>query len=126
MLSGINRDILLLIAKMNRVRKGDLQPFPNPPALGRDELGTLNRQFDKMTADFKQVIEENYIKQLLLTQTQLKALEQQINPHFLYIIHWKPSIGLPVWEKAEMCPLLPNPWVVCCGALFPKAKTSFL
>lgn len=84
MLGGINRDIALLTAKMNQVRKGDLEPYRNPETLGRDELGTLNLHFDKMTADFKQVIEDNYVKQLLLTQTQLKALEQQINPHFLY------------------------------------------
>lgn len=84
MLSGINRNLHLLTSKMNRVRKGDLEPYPNPPRLGSDELGTLNRHFDKMTSDFKQVIEDNYVKQLLLTQTQLKALEQQINPHFLY------------------------------------------
>lgn len=84
MLDGINRDIHLLTGKMNRVRKGDLEPYPNPAALGRDELGNLNRHFDKMTADFKQVIKDNYVKQLLLTQTQLKALEEQINPHFLY------------------------------------------
>ncbi len=84
MLDGINRDIHLLTSKMDRVRQGDLEPYPNPPVLSRDELGTLNRYFDEMTADFKQVIEDNYVKQLLLTQTQLKALEQQINPHFLY------------------------------------------
>lgn len=84
MLGGINRDIRLLTDKMDRVRKGDLEPYPNPPTLGRDELGNLNRHFDEMTVDFKQVIEDNYVKELLLTQTQLKALEQQINPHFLY------------------------------------------
>ena len=83
-LGGINWNIKLLTDKMDRVRKGDLAPYPNPPNLGQDELGTLNRHFDKMTGDFKQVIEDNYVKQLLLSQTQLKALEQQINPHFLY------------------------------------------
>lgn len=81
---SINRDITLLTAKMNQVRKGNLEPYRTPASLGGDELGMLNRHFDEMTADFKQVIEDNYIKQLLLAQTQLKALEQQINPHFLY------------------------------------------
>lgn len=84
LLASINRDVQLLTGKMDRVRQGNLEPYPVPVPLGRDELGNLNRYFDEMTADFKKVIEDNYIKELLLTQTQLKALEQQINPHFLY------------------------------------------
>ncbi|MDL2233933.1 sensor histidine kinase [Ruminococcaceae bacterium OttesenSCG-928-L11] len=84
MLQSINRDVQLLSTKMNRVRQGNLTLYPNPDGLGQDELGALNRHFDQMTADFKQVLDDNYVKELLLTQTQLKALEQQINPHFLY------------------------------------------
>lgn len=84
MLSSINRNVQLLANKMNRVQKGDLTPYPGEAPLGEDELGVLNRHFDKMTADFKQVIDDSYVKELLLAQTQLKALEQQINPHFLY------------------------------------------
>lgn len=84
MLSGINRSIQLLTRKMDRVQSGDLTPYPSTVPLDGDELGLLNTHFDKMTADFGQVIEDNYVKELLLTQTQLKALVQQINPHFLY------------------------------------------
>jgi two-component system sensor histidine kinase YesM len=84
MLAGINQSVQLLTSKMNRVQSGDLTPYPNPITLDGDELGRLNTHFDKMTADFKQVIDDNYVKELLLTQTQLKALMQQINPHFLY------------------------------------------
>lgn len=84
MLGSINQNVHLLTDKMNRVREGDLEPYSGTTAVGEDELGVLNRHFDKMTADFRQVIEDNYVKELLLTQTQLKALEQQINPHFLY------------------------------------------
>ena len=84
MLVGINRSIQLLTDKMDRVRRGDLTPYPDPVTLDGDELGLLSAHFDKMTADFKQVIDDNYVKELLLTQTQLKALVQQINPHFLY------------------------------------------
>lgn len=84
MLAGINQSVQLLTSKMNRVQSGDLAPYPSPVNLDGDELGRLNTHFDKMTADFKQVIDDNYVKELLLAQTQLKALVQQINPHFLY------------------------------------------
>lgn len=81
-----------LLEKMRRVRSGNLEPYPFPKKNQQDELGQLNQYFDQMTADFKKVIDDNYVKELLLTQTQLKSLEQQINPHFLYnsldTIHW--------------------------------------
>lgn len=81
-----------LLKKMSRVRSGNLELYPFPKKNRQDELGRLNQYFDQMTVDFKKVIDDNYVKELLLTQTQLKSLEQQINPHFLYnsleTIHW--------------------------------------
>lgn len=50
----------------------------------KDEIGTLNRQFDKMSQTIIQLICENYTNELLKREAQLKALENQINPHFLY------------------------------------------
>ena len=49
-----------------------------------DELGTVHRQFDKMADQIRTLINDNYVKQLLLKEAQFKQLEQQINPHFLY------------------------------------------
>lgn len=79
----ISQNVQLLTAKMSQVRKGNLNPYPSPN-VGKDELGTLNRYFDEMTSDFNRVMKDNYEKEKLLSQTQLRALEQQLNPHFLY------------------------------------------
>lgn len=49
-----------------------------------DELGAVHRQFDKMADQIRTLINDNYVKQLLLKEAQFKQLEQQINPHFLY------------------------------------------
>ena len=49
-----------------------------------DELGVLHQQFDGMVQRINQLIEDNYVKQLLIKDTQMKMLEQQINPHFLF------------------------------------------
>ncbi len=49
-----------------------------------DELGKAHRQFDKMADQIRTLINDNYVKQLLLKDAQFKQLEQQINPHFLY------------------------------------------
>jgi len=49
-----------------------------------DEIGMVHQQFDKMADQIRTLINDNYVKQLLLKEAQFKQLEQQINPHFLY------------------------------------------
>ncbi len=50
----------------------------------KDEMGALNRQFDEMSRTIIHLIQENYVNELLKKEAQIKALENQINPHFLY------------------------------------------
>ncbi|WP_124065586.1 histidine kinase [Clostridium sp. E02] len=50
----------------------------------KDEIGQLHRSFDEMTHSVKVLRDENYDKQLLLRDSTIKMLQQQINPHFLY------------------------------------------
>lgn len=58
-----------------------------------DEIGILHRQFDSMATEIKELIQVNYVKELLMKDAQIKALETQINPHFLYntleSINWR-------------------------------------
>ncbi|MBB6729627.1 sensor histidine kinase [Cohnella zeiphila] len=50
----------------------------------KDELGFLTETFNQMTLNQKHLIENHYEQQLHLAQTELKFLQSQINPHFLY------------------------------------------
>lgn len=50
----------------------------------KDELGLLHIHFDRMGVMIKNLIEENYIKELALKEEHIKQLESQMNPHFLY------------------------------------------
>lgn len=56
----------------------------------------LHRQFDKMAVQISSLVKENYTKELLVKEAQLKALEMQINPHFLYntleSINWRAKV----------------------------------
>ena len=58
-----------------------------------DEIGMLHRQFDRMAVQISDLIESNYAKELLVKETRLRALEMQINPHFLFntleSINWR-------------------------------------
>ena len=49
-----------------------------------DEMGELHRQFDSMAKQIQNLITINYKNEILRKNAQIKALEMQINPHFLY------------------------------------------
>ena len=49
-----------------------------------DEMGLLHRTFRLMVERINTLITENYANQLLIKETEFKALQAQINPHFLY------------------------------------------
>lgn len=51
---------------------------------GNDEITILDRQFNHMLKRLDNLIQKNYIQQLEKKETELKNLQLQINPHFLY------------------------------------------
>lgn len=61
-----------------------------------DEIGQLHQQFDNMADRIQTLVKENYETKLLAKDSQLKALEMQINPHFLYntlqSINWRAKL----------------------------------
>lgn len=50
----------------------------------KDEFGFLIDAFNQMVMYQKHLIEDHYEQQLRMTKTELKFLQSQINPHFLY------------------------------------------
>lgn len=74
---------------MKQIEKGDLDNLEEQ-SLGvvsqtaQDEVSQLNRTFKMMIRRIRELIDENYAKQLIIRETELKALQAQINPHFLY------------------------------------------
>ena len=49
-----------------------------------DELAVLNTSFNQMVEKIGQLVEDIRVEQMNLRQTELKVLQAQINPHFLY------------------------------------------
>jgi two-component system, sensor histidine kinase YesM len=99
---GITVPMEELISRMKQVQKGDfitpVLPDPTAPAgLPKDEVGQLHRTFRMMIQQIDELIHENYAKQLTIKETQFKALQAQINPHFLYntleSINWEAKVG---------------------------------
>lgn len=75
-----------LAGAMKQVQKGNFQTVDKfvPLELPKDEVGELYRDFTRMIQEIQRLIKENYEKQLLIKETEMKALQSQINPHFLY------------------------------------------
>lgn len=49
-----------------------------------DEVGNLTMGFNSMLRNIDELIHQNYILQLKEAESQMQALQAQINPHFLY------------------------------------------
>ncbi|MBJ6364330.1 sensor histidine kinase [Paenibacillus sp. GCM10012307] len=67
---------------MGQAEKGDLDI--SFPVKYKDEVGQLGQSFNRMIDRIQYLIKENYEKILQLREAELKAIQAQINPHFLY------------------------------------------
>lgn len=84
-----------LIKKMHLLGEGKYQ-YPDHTydySKRNDEIGQLHTNFDVMAHRIETLITENYANELLKKDAQLKALESQMDPHFLYntldSINWR-------------------------------------
>jgi two-component system sensor histidine kinase YesM len=98
----ITRHFDLLLYRMQRFGEDStvLAEIPYDYNDRTDEIGILHRQFTHMAERIQTLVVENYRQQLLAKDAQLKSLESQMNPHFLYntldAINWRAkAIGEP-------------------------------
>jgi len=79
---GITEPLEYLTNTMRSIRKGNTGLRVD--RLGNDEIGELGENFNKMLDEMEQFIAREYKNQLLLQKAEYKALQAQINPHFLH------------------------------------------
>ncbi|MBB6633373.1 sensor histidine kinase [Cohnella thailandensis] len=78
----ITRPIKRLMKNMTLVEQGR---FDNLPAVkSNDEIGLLAKRFEQMSSELKQLVERIYHEQEEKAEAEIRALQAQINPHFLY------------------------------------------
>lgn len=71
-----------ILRSIRKVQKGDLDVVIEN--CGKDEMGELGTQINKMLARIKQLMEDNLNRELLAKNSEIRALQNQINAHFIY------------------------------------------
>ncbi|WP_058300800.1 sensor histidine kinase [Gorillibacterium timonense] len=78
---SFTKPIKRLIGHISRVQTGHFNV--SVPVQGKDEISILARRFNAMTETINDLINREYKLELANKTNQLKAMQAQINPHFL-------------------------------------------
>jgi two-component system sensor histidine kinase YesM len=96
---GITGPIEKLSAKMKKVQMGNFayEDDDDQRDMPMDETGQLHRNFRIMLQRIDELVREGYARQLAVKESEFKALQAQINPHFLYntleTINWSAKMA---------------------------------
>lgn len=71
-----------ILKSIRVIQKGDLSVRMNVG--GHDEMGELGTQINKMLDRIEQLMKENLDREMLAKNSQIRALQNQINAHFIY------------------------------------------
>lgn len=94
------RQFYQILKVIKKVQSGDLDVVVEN--CGTDEMGELGEQINKMLTEFKQLMEANLNRELLVKNSEIKALQNQINAHFIYNVLESIKMMAEVEEKYEI------------------------
>lgn len=80
--SFVTNPLKRLLRSMRKLQLGDFSQRVS--FQGHDEIGRLGEGYNNMVVHIKSLIDEMYAMQLKQREAELKALQAQIHPHFLY------------------------------------------
>ncbi|MBB3110730.1 two-component system sensor histidine kinase YesM [Paenibacillus phyllosphaerae] len=94
----ITKPLLRLIGYVNKIETGQLNTAIDIHS--NDEIGVLARRFRSMMQTINNLILKEYRLEIASKTNQLKALQAQVNPHFLY--NAMQSIGTVALQHKDM------------------------
>ncbi|NJD03241.1 MAG: sensor histidine kinase [Ruminiclostridium sp.] len=99
--SRITASVKKLIKVMKRVENGDFNVMVHIES--NDEIGQLGNSFNVMIGEINKLIHQVIKSEILEKEAELNALQQQINPHFLYNILESVNSLASVYGNNEIC-----------------------
>ena len=125
----ITRPMETLVEANTRVQSGQ-RGYSIPQAAPNAEFEKLYRHFNIMSQELKNQFQQSYLEQQATQKAQIKALQSQINPHFLNnsleIINWEARLAGNDRISAMIRPCPPcwvPPWIGMAGARFPFPRS---
>jgi len=96
----ILKQLYVILDSMRKVQKGDLDVVIDVSRM--DEMGELAQQFNKMLTKIRLLMEENVKREILAKNSEIKALQNQINAHFIYNVLESIKMMAEIEEKYEI------------------------
>lgn len=78
----ILKQFYVIMDTVRKVQKGDLEV--RVPGYRDDEIGELGQQINKMLIKINRLMDDNIKREVLVKNTEIRALQNQINAHFIY------------------------------------------
>lgn len=97
---GVLRKFYEIIASIREIQNGNLDVVIED--CGKDEMGELGTQINKMMERIRQLMEDNLRRELLAKDSEIRALQNQINAHFIYNVLESIKMMAEIEEKYEI------------------------
>ncbi|WP_099469901.1 cache domain-containing sensor histidine kinase [Konateibacter massiliensis] len=78
----ISHPLQKLNNSMMKFKEGDFEQYVE--VIVDDEIGQVTECYNNMVSEIKELVDSNYVMVIRERQSELEALQAQINPHFLY------------------------------------------
>nr|WP_308742024.1 histidine kinase [uncultured Anaerocolumna sp.] len=88
------------LSTIRKIQEGDLEARVDQP--GTDEMGELGTNINVMLDTIQKLMEENINRELLMKNSEIRALQNQINAHFIYNVLESIKMMAEIDEKYEI------------------------
>lgn len=89
-----------ILFAIREVQKGDLDVVIED--CGKDEMGELGNQINTMLVNIKELMADNLKREMLNKNSEIRALQNQINAHFIYNVLESIKMMAEIEEKYEI------------------------
>lgn len=97
---GVLKQFYSILYSIRQVQKGNLEVVID--TRGSDEMAELGMQINKMLERIRQLMKDNLQRELLAKNAEIKALQNQINAHFIYNVLESVKMMAEIDEEYEI------------------------